>query len=738
MKKIQGPRPVSTTGDAGETRTKSHRIPLATSSSSSPIERVLARLVNVKKNPTGWSATCPAHDDGTPSLSISEGDGGRCLLHCHAGCTHYAICAALELEQRDLFPKPDDQISARPHKLPTSQLVASYDYRDEHGGLMFQVQRFNPKTFRQRHPGKNGRWIYSMEGVRRVPFRLPELLLAAPTDWVFITEGEKDADRLTHAGLVATTNPGGAGKWSFVDDSALHGRRICLLPDNDEPGRSHSRDIAERLHGKAAEVRILELPGIAPKGDISDWLDSGCTVKELLELADAAPSFDPRRKSSPDELPMQALSSQSRQRVQPIWPVISDEAFYGILGEVVRRIEPETEADPIAILISLLVGFGNLIGRSVYFVADGAQHYLNLFAVLMGETSKGRKGTAWAHAVQRLAAIEATWATDRVSGGLSSGEGLIWQVRDPIYELRSSRNKGDAEDLEMFMVDSGVDDKRLMLTESEFAKVLRVIERQGSTLSPIVRQAWESGDLKALTKNSPARVKQAHISILGHITSDELRRYLDRTEVANGFGNRFLWVCVRRSKILPEGGQLDEARFSGMHGSLNQAVAFGKTKRELKRDAQARQLWASIYPELSDGKPGLVGAMTSRAEAQVMRLAAIFAVLDCSQLIKVEHLKAGVAIWDYCHSSVVWCFGDAMGDPSTDTILEALRVAGSHGLKRTEISGLFGRHAPAERLARALADLVKSRLAYSTEEKTDGRSAERWFAVEASDAKKAN
>jgi len=416
------------------------------------------------------------------------------------------------------------------------------------------------------------------------------------------------------------------------------------------------------------------------------------------------------------------------------WPgPLDDAAFYGVAGEIVRRIEPHTEADPAALLICFLVAFGNAIGRGVYFLADGARHYGNLFAVLVGETSKGRKGTAWARVLQRLIGVAGEWAENRVTGGLSSGEGLIWQVRDPIHG--TERDKKTKQTVTI-VVDAGVADKRLMLVEAEFASVLRLVERQGNTLSAIVRKAWEAGNLRSLTKNSPAKATGAHVSIIGDVTVDELRRYLDRTEIANGFGNRFLWLCVRRSKCLPEGGQLDDDAFGDVTARIADAIAFARTEQQLYRNKAAKELWAKVYPDLSEGKLGLAGALTGRAEAQVMRLALVHAVLDCSSVIRVEHLTAGIALWEYCNESVTWCFGDATGDSVADVILNALRGVGEAGLTRTEVSDLLGRNVSATRIAQALAALKARQLAVDLRESTDGpgRPVERWFA-RASDTK---
>jgi hypothetical protein len=238
---------------------------------------------------------------------------------------------------------------------------------------------------------------------------------------------------------------------------------------------------------------------------------------------------------------------------EPAWPdPPAEEAFHGLAGRIVRMIEPSSEADPVALLVQTLVAFGSIIGRGAFFQVEGDKHHANEFAVLVGRTSKGRKGTSWGRVNRLLTEAEDQWAANRIQTGLSSGEGLIWAVRDPIKKLEKIKDKGGIR-YEEVDADPGEPDKRLLILETEFASVLKQTERQGNTLSPILRQAWDGMPLRTMTKNSPARSTGAHISLIGHITVDELRRYLTQTESANGFGNRHTWFCTQRSKELPEG-----------------------------------------------------------------------------------------------------------------------------------------------------------------------------------------
>jgi hypothetical protein len=238
-----------------------------------------ARLGKARREGREWRCRCPAHADHDPSLSITEHDG-KLLVRCRAGCEQEAVIAALR--QRGLWSKPVNE---------PPRIVATYAYRDEYGALRYQVVRLNPKRFFQRRPnGSASTFINNMEGVIPLPYRLPELL-GDPDATVFIPEGEKDCDNLGELGLVATCNHGGAGKWRNELSRWLAGRHVVLLPDNDEPGRSHADDVAHKLAGIASSVRVIELPGLPAKGDVSDWIVAGGTPSDLEALVGVTEEF---------------------------------------------------------------------------------------------------------------------------------------------------------------------------------------------------------------------------------------------------------------------------------------------------------------------------------------------------------------------------------------------------------------------------------------------------------------
>jgi len=291
-------------------------------------------LLDVRKNGSGWSARCPAHDDKKPSLSISEGENGRTLLFCHAGCAVAEICKAIGVSVADLNPQ-----GSNGHSL--GQIAATHDYRNAAGTLLFQVVRFAPKAFRQRRPDGNGGWVWKLGTTPRVLYRLPELLTADPGNWVFVVEGEKDADRLASVGLISTCNPAGAGKWSKLsDDSALDGRHLAIIADKDEAGRKHAADVAKRLINRAVEIRIVELPGTGK--DASDWFDAGGTVDELIRVVESARQVPPP-PNVPNRPNVFIDTEEHRVVAETIAALTADADLFqrgGILVRVIRDRQP--------------------------------------------------------------------------------------------------------------------------------------------------------------------------------------------------------------------------------------------------------------------------------------------------------------------------------------------------------------------------------------------------------------
>lgn len=309
-------------------------------------EAFLAKLDNVQACGAGWTARCPSkkHDDDRNSLSVNRGDDGRVLAHCHAGCFFRDIAEGAGFRVADLGPVASNGNGNGRHR---SEIVATYDYMDAGGRLLYQVCRMAPKDFRQRRPDGKGGWVWNLQGVARVLYRLPEVLAAVERgDVVFIVEGEKDVERLRALGLTATCNAGGAGKWRAEYNEHLRGARVAVLPDNDPAGRKHGVDIGKGLQDVASSIKVIELPKLPAKGDVSDWLDAGGTVEALREIVEGAAV----EGNGADDEVVEVVDDKGRviplgvarevRRGRPHLVCVASD-FYDFTGKVYDEIEPD-------------------------------------------------------------------------------------------------------------------------------------------------------------------------------------------------------------------------------------------------------------------------------------------------------------------------------------------------------------------------------------------------------------
>jgi hypothetical protein len=411
------------------------------------------------------------------------------------------------------------------------------------------------------------------------------------------------------------------------------------------------------------------------------------------------------------------------------WPeALSGDAYYGLAGEFVRLVGPQTEADPAALLFQCLVALGSIIGRGPHYRVGAERHHLNIFAVCVADSSKGRKGTSWNEVKAFCKRVDIEWWSMRIGGGLSTGEGLIHAVRDPIAEQVAIKEKGRVVDSQEQVTDPGVKDKRLLCVEGELGQALQCAGRDGNTLSPIIRLSWDGAMLRVMTRGAKGECAEPHISIIGHITNTELQTLLTTNDAANGFANRFLWVGVARSKCLPFGGDVSEPRLEELAGRTRKAVAVARDIGVVGWAADAADEWQRVYPELSAGGQGLFGSVTARAEAHSVRLASLYAVLDGSADICLVHLRAALELWRYAAESAAFIFGESLGDPLCDAILELLRGK-PEGATRTEISEHFDRNKTKAQLDAALATLQSRGMIRSSQKATGGRAAEVWQLV---------
>ena len=261
-----------------------------------PLERVIGRLRERGFEPrrvgSQWSAHCPAHEDRRPSLSIAKGKKRTVVVKCHAGCHFDDILKALDLTYSNLC------LESRPTHLKNA-IKEIYPYVNEHGTLLFEVVRFEPKSFRQRRPNGTGGWTWNLKDVRRVPYRLPQLLAASLQSPILIVEGEKDVATAEEMGFAATCCSGGAGKWSKEFDKYFRNRLVAIVPDNDDAGRRHAKIIAQSLWNVARAIKFVSLPGLPEKGDLTTWVQRGGTSDALRELIEATRNWQPSSEPPP-------------------------------------------------------------------------------------------------------------------------------------------------------------------------------------------------------------------------------------------------------------------------------------------------------------------------------------------------------------------------------------------------------------------------------------------------------
>ncbi|MBX9878851.1 MAG: DUF3987 domain-containing protein [Candidatus Obscuribacterales bacterium] len=410
-------------------------------------------------------------------------------------------------------------------------------------------------------------------------------------------------------------------------------------------------------------------------------------MNSLKNIINETPEFTIESTSgTPEKLESAAPST---------WPILSDKALYGLAGNIVRAATENSEADPAAILLTALTHSGAAFGSQARIRVGETNHPPRLMSALVGASSRARKGTS-ADPIRRIferaETIHALPPLQVSHGPLSSGEGVVYAVRDP----GDKRNKsGELED-------EGVNDKRLVVYEGELGGALKAIQRDGNTLSSILRTSWDHGDMAPLTKSNRIKATGAHVCIIGHITRHELKVLLQTSDVWNGLANRFLWVCARRQKMVPFPKAMDGDLVDELSSELAKAIKTASDIGIVSLASNTIEIWKALYPMISQDESGILGVVTARAEAQVLRLALIYALLDRSSTILPEHLEAALAVWQYCHNSARYIFGDTEADPDSNKILLALAEGDK---SQTQLNELFNGHLPADRLNAILTDL---------------------------------
>ncbi len=625
--------------------------------------------------------------------------------------------------------------------------TAKYGYRNGQGKELFYMLRYDKKDGSKSmqpvcfcHDREDNRqWCFKMPPGQRPLYGLDRLAKADPNATVLLVEGEKAADaaQALFPDYVCMTWCGGCEAAALTDYKPIADRNIIIWPDNDAPGLTAALSLKKHIDAEKPEKEVIggntDLPPglriilppeyLPPKWDLADEpppdFDPVEFITHSLTPEEYAKGLFARNSKELGSAVLSYISDDEEEIILNSWPKLSRDALPGIVGEFVDLATADSEADPAAVLATMLVRFaaevyGHARDKGPYIYVGEAIHPPRLFAVIAGNSSKARKGTS-RQPVERLferdqcdpeelAKLHLPPPAATSNGPLSTGEGLAHQVRENA-ETESGRDQHD---------------KRLFIMDEELSNALSCIRREGNTLSMAIRVFWDSGEYTPLTKTDPVRVKGAHINFISHITRSELKAMLPSVHMVNGFANRILWICAKRTCLVSLPERMPRERIADLQLRIWKLVAQAQEVRQMTMTAAARETWQNVYAELSQEAPGDAGAIVNRAEAQTLRLALVYALLDGKKSIDTSHIISALALWRYAAESAALLFGASGGDPVEKKILALLRLCPS--ASSTIINKALGGHVSAERIQTAINNLEASNKVYVWEQRIQGKS----------------
>lgn len=528
-------------------------------------------------------------------------------------------------------------------------------------------------------------------------------------DNLALVEGTSDALTLWSHDYAALGIPGASMYQKLCLEYIEGFLSVYVHHDGDKAGEEFVANVAMHLRAIGFEGEIHAVRFTVCK-DVSEL---HCMLNGDTQAF--ARTYEVSRKQAVDLMPYAEIQPEADAYSDSLewpdedkapWPTLHDAALYGLAGDIVRSIAPHTEADPAALLFTLLAAAGSMIGLGPHLRTGAAEQPARLNVVVVGNSSKARKGQSFSEIMAILREAEPETMNTILVSGLASGEGLVARLRD----------RDDEKSVE----------KRALVFEPEFARLLAVAGREGATVSAIVRDAFDRSVLEVNTRKDPIKANGVHVALVGHITHEELLSRLSSTEIANGFANRMLYVCARRAKHLPDGGRLPDSIVIVLGNRLREALTRARTFSEIRRSEEFSSAWKELYSTFGD-ESGLFGTITARAETLTLRLALIYTLLDGAEALRLDHLIAGYAAWRYAEASTRHIFGQKLGDGMQQRLLDALREKFPGGLERSAQNSLFAHHI--DRVAAARESLVKRGLAVERQEPTAGRSRSVLYAI---------
>lgn len=544
-----------------------------------------------------------------------------------------------------------------------------------------------------------------------IPYGLNSPLLKnlVPKNYeLLITEGESDCHTFGCWGFPVIGISGNQGWLPEYADLPIveNAKRVLICEDQDEGGKKFAarvlKDIPQalvlRFEG-AKDPSELHLKHVDAGGE--DWLPH--PFLQSLYIAIQAATLE------------KAMRQPKAAKPKPA--AMRAEAFHGAAGELVALLEPVLETDRASILSNVLACAGVLFQRAAHYKVTADTHYPADYFLTVGNSAISRKGTT-TNAVLNVIDRAQVGFKDKILHGLSTGQGLIAALikKRPVNEEKS-------DELEAIPAPIA---SSVLIEISEFAELLAVMKREENTLSAVMRDAWDGKPLGVLTRKDPLKVQNVSLSTIAHITRKELLDKLTSTDRANGFANRFLFVWTQRVKLLPR-GDMDDLDCSAVVAKLHAAVEAAQGAGGLKRDYETETIWAEEYKRLTTRGETMTDALLSRAEAHVVRLSLLYALLDSAREIRKEHLRAALAVWDYCEESVRYVFGDA-ADPDYSKILHKLEGG---PLTTGEIRRVvFGDHKSSDWVAETMVALKGLRKVCVGDKQLKTKTVDAWFLVE--------
>lgn len=534
--------------------------------------------------------------------------------------------------------------------------------------------------------------------------------LVSGTYDLFVTEGESDCQTLASYGYLVIGISGAEGWLPEYADLPIieRARRVFVCEDQDAGGRTFAAKALRTL----PQAFVLRPEGVKDINELH--------LKYIAFDADEDPFIQHPFIQSID-IAIQAATLEKAMRqpksARPRPAAMREAAFYGVAGELVNLLEPVLETDRASILSNVLACAGVLFQHAGYYKVTADTHYPADYFLTVGNSSISRKGTTTNAVLEIIDRVQGGFK-DKILHGLSTGQGLI-------AALIKKRPEGEEEDDGIEQIPEPIA-ASVLVEISEFAELLAVMKREENTLSAVLRDAWDGKPLGVLTRKDPLKVQNVSLSTIAHITRKELLDRLTSTDRANGFANRFLFIWTQRVKLLPKGDMVNldcNAVVAKLHAAVEAAAFTG----ELKRDGETETIWEEEYKRLTTRGETMTDALLSRAEAHVVRLSLLYALLDSACEIRKEHLRAALAFWDYCEESVRYVFGDA-ADPDYSKVLRKLEDG---PLTTGEVRRVvFCDNKSSEWVAEKMAALKELRKVRIGDKQLKSKSVDAWFLLE--------